>query len=525
MTPLYAGFLNSAHSMPDRPALHVGGRTLSYAELLEKALRLAATIQRHRDAFATPLTAVFADRSATGFAGILGALLSGHGYVPLNPNFPVARTRRMLQRAGCATVVIDSTGRSQLDDILSEMPSSLCVIVPDEDDVDALASRWPHHTFVGGGDLSAAADWSVPATTPDDVAYLLFTSGSTGEPKGVPVTHGNVAHFIETMVERYEITPEDRFSQMFDTTFDLSVFDMFVAWQRGACVFCPSRATLLNPDAFVREHAVTVWFSVPSVGLLMQRFGVLKPGRYPSLRWSLFCGEPLPVSLAQAWAAAAPSSALENLYGPTELTVACAAYRWDAALGPRQVQDGIVPIGWPLAGMRARVVDECLRDVAPGVTGELLVTGPQRTGGYWQDINATNRSHVWLPGGADVYYRTGDRVRQAEGDGLLTYVGRVDHQIKVLGHRVELGEIESALCQEPGVDGAVAFGWPLTSAGPSGVAAFVTGRGIDPAAVRTSIRRRLQGYAVPQTIEVLPEFPHNASGKVDRQALYRRLGA
>ena len=142
------------------------------------------------------------------------------------------------------------------------------------------------------------------------------------------------------MVDRYGINAGDRFSQMFDTTFDLSVFDMFVAWSQGACVCCPSRKTLLNPDVFVREKDLTVWFSVPSLGMLMDRFGALKAGRYPSLRWSLFCGEQLPVDLATHWAAAAPESILENLYGPTELTVACSVYRWDQAALPRRITHG-----------------------------------------------------------------------------------------------------------------------------------------------------------------------------------------
>src|SRR5262249_28296333 len=151
-------------------------------------------------------------------------------------------------------------------------------------------------------------------------------------------------------------------SQMFDTTFDLSVLDMFVAWERGACVCCPSEKALLNPDAFIREKRLTVWTSVPSVAVFMKRFGALKPNRYESLRWSLFCGEPLPVEVANAWAAAAPHSTVENLYGPTELAVACAFYRWDPWSSRDESAHGIVPIGHPFPGMAAVVVDEELRE-------------------------------------------------------------------------------------------------------------------------------------------------------------------
>src|SRR5437879_10987335 len=137
----------------------------------------------------------------------------------------------------------------------------------------------------------------------------------------------NVAHFVSSMTDRYGISEHDRFSQTFDMTFDLSAFDMFVAWERGACVCCPSEKTLLNPTKFIQEAKLTVWFSVPSVGVFMKRLGALKAGWFPTLFWSLFCGEPLPAEIAETWSSAAPDSAVEHLYGPTELTIACCLYR------------------------------------------------------------------------------------------------------------------------------------------------------------------------------------------------------
>ncbi len=173
--------------------------------------------------------------------------------------------------------------------------------------------------------------------------------------------------------------------------------------------------------------------------------------------------------------------------------------------------------------MEPVVTDEELREVAPGATGELLMSGPQVTAGYWHNPDATSRSYVSLPGRQGIFYRTGDRVCKSIGDGPMTYVGRVDHQIKVLGFRVELGEVEAKLREEPGVEAAVALPWPVTVTGASGIVAFVTGSQIDPAAVRANLKRKLQGYAVPHAVHVLPELPLNANGKVDRQALARRL--
>jgi amino acid adenylation domain-containing protein len=522
---LHAGFLRSAELMPDRPALHVNGRLVTYAELRDDAASLAATLQKGASTQAPRLTAVFAERSRTAFAGILGALLAGHGYVPLNVRFPIARTRQMLVRAGCASLIVDATAEPQLELLLDGFDRSLSLILPDRDNVGPLTRRWPQHMFVGREDFQASADWSERASSPRDLAYLLFTSGTTGVPKGVGVTHANVTHFVDTMVERYGIDANDRLSQMFDTTFDPSVFDMFVAWHQGSCVFCPTRTAVLNPDAFIREHALTVWFSVPTVALLMQRFGSLRPGRYPSLRWSLFCGEPLTTELAHAWTAAAPGAVLENLYGPTELTVVCMGYRWDPESSPAECLGGLVPIGAPLRGMRTRVVDSQLADVEPGETGELLVAGAQRASGYWRDGAATQRAFVRLDDDADIFYRTGDRVRRPVGDAPMCDVGRLDHQIKVLGHRVELEEIELVLRQEPGVHQAAAVGWPPDGAGTAGIAAFVTGTDLDIAAIRARVGQKLQSYAVPQTIRVLAALPLNGNGKVDRQALLRLLSA
>jgi amino acid adenylation domain-containing protein len=512
--------------MPDRPALEVGAQTLTYGDLRARAAGLAATLQLRTPFGGSPMTAVFADRSTTAFAGILGSLLAGRAYVPLNPNFPPVRTRWMLQQAECRSLIVDAAVEKQLDTVLDGIEDELLVVVPEQTDLTSLARHWPRHLFVGKRDLERPSLWGPQLQSPDELAYLLFTSGTSGVPKGVMVSHRNVVHFVQTMTDRYGISAHDRFSQMFDTTFDLSVFDMFVAWDRGACVCCPSRKTLLNPDTFVREKQLTVWFSVPSVGMLMDRFGALQEGRYPSLRWSLFCGERLPVDLATRWAAAAPGSVLENLYGPTELTVACSVYRWDRARSPAESSLGIVPIGCPLPGMEARVVNEDdLSEVVPGSIGELLMTGPQLTPGYWKNPASTERAYVRLRGSDAIFYRTGDRVRQPIGEEPLTFHGRVDQQVKVRGHRVELGEVESTLLEAPGVESAVALGWPTTAAGAAGIAAFVTGSGVDVPSVRVSIQSKLQTYAVPQTIRVLPHLPQNQNGKVDRQALLKLLEA
>ena len=522
---VHSGFLPSAERFPDRPAVEVEGQSYSYGDMLDRARSIAATLQAHAPTAGPPLTAVFAYRNVTAFAGLLGALLRGHGYVPLNRTFPVERTRVMLEASDCRAIVADEASAEQLEEITAGIREPLLVLLPDADDVSAVAARLPRHAVLGRRDLVAPDAWEFEPVDPQAMAYLLFTSGSTGVPKGVMISHRNVNRYVDTLVERYSITEDDRFSQTAELTFDNSVLDMFVPWEQGACVCCPSQKALINPGRFIRESEITVWFSVPSTPIFMKRFGALKPGSYPSLRWSLFAGEALPLEVAESWLAAAPNSTVENLYGPTEVTVDCLIYRWDPQRSPAECELGVVPIGYPLPDMGYRVVDGSLREVAPGETGELLVSGPQVGLGYWRDPDKTAAAFVVPPGSDAVHYRTGDRVRRpATPDGPVTYLGRVDHQVQIFGERIELGEIEAVLRDESGIDAVVAIGWPSAGAGAAqAIEAFVGDTSIDVAALKERLKSRLHGHMVPRRLHLLSELPLNANGKFDRGALTRML--
>jgi non-ribosomal peptide synthetase component F len=325
------------------------------------------------------------------------------------------------------------------------------------------------------------------------------------------------------MVDRYQITEQDRMSQMFDMTFVLSVFDMFMAWERGAYVCCPSQKTLIKPGKFVRDMELTVWFSVPSTVGFMKQLGMLKPRQYESLRLSLFCGEPLPVSSATAWLEAAPNSILENLYGPTELTISCTLYRWDQLRSPGESELEIVPIGYPHPGMNVLVADQNLNEVAPGEAGELLMNGPQMALGYWKDPEKTAAAFAIPPGKSDVYYRTGDRVRRPIENRPLTHLGRTDFQVKVLGHRVELGEIEAVIRKVSGLDGVVAVGWPVTSSGCTGIEVFLEGDVKEKDGLRKSASSVLPEYMVPRGFHFMSRLPRNVNDKFDRKAILKLL--
>ena len=519
---LWNRFIRSCVQFPERPAIDVG-REVTYREMAARAKRVAATIRVGVGTGELPLTAVFAHRSETAYAAVLGTLMAGHGYVPLNRNFPVERTRLMLERSMCRSMVVDASSEPQLEPLLAGMETPLLILCPDRSDVSQLAARFPVHRIVGANDLTQADEWRPVDVATNSIAYLLFTSGSTGQPKGVMVSHGNVLHYVDYVTRRYGFCSDDRMSQTFELTFDLSAHDMFVAWQNGACVCCPTQKQSIKPEAFINDARLTVWFSVPSTAVFMRRLGVLKPGMYPRLRLSLFCGEALPVDIVRQWALAAPNSAIENLYGPTELTIACTAYRWDGMKSPAECEHGVVPIGEPFDKMQTVIVDDELREVEDGAAGELLMTGPQVSLGYWRDEERTRKAFVRLPGRPGVYYRTGDRVRHQAPGKPLTYLGRLDCQIKVLGHRVELGEVESAVRRVSGLNGVVAFGWPMTASGAEAIEVFLQAEDVDVKSLLAEIKRKLPPYMVPRNIRPLSRFPLNANGKFDRGALLKKL--
>ncbi len=509
---LGTGFLHHSAVRPDAVALTLGRREIGYGEAAETALRWAGRLTDGCGGRPARV-GVFGHRSATSYLGTLAALFAGAAFVPLNRRYPVERTRSMVARAEVDALVVDGGSLPQLEQVLSGLERRPVLLLPDG---GAEAHRGPGPAVFGPAELAAAVppERPVPAA-PQDLAYLLFTSGSTGTPKGVPVTHGNVRAFLDANQDRYRITPADRLTQTFDQTFDLSVFDLFMAWENGARVCGMDPIELISPYGYLERNGVTVWFSVPSVAAVLRKRGSLLPGKMPSLRWSLFCGEALPRETAQAWQEAAPGSVLENLYGPTELTIACSAHRWDPRTGPDECVHGNVPIGHFYPGLHPLVVDEDLRAVGRGGTGELCVAGEQTTPGYWRAPELTAERYFERHG--QRYYRTGDLVRVERG--AYVHVGRNDQQVKLGGHRVELGEIEAAL-RAVGCEEAVCLLWP----DPDTVTAVVSGP-VDPRELPDALAGRLPAYMVPRAVRATDRMPLNGNGKVDRAALRSWLAA
>jgi amino acid adenylation domain-containing protein len=511
---LISGFLRSLRKYPERVAVELGEQLLTYAELWERAGRIARALNDSLDP-AAPLAALFASRSVTAYSGVLGILASGRGYVPLNPKFPAERTLAMLSASGCKAVVIGAECEEVVKSLLPRIKEPLVWILPDRVE-SAGKNEFASHRAITQREMKGIAEPRDPKAEDAATAYLLFTSGSTGAPKGVAVSQGNVTSYLDYVGPRYAISPEDRCSQNFDLTFDLSVHDLFACWDAGATL-CPFPEQYLVPVSLITDKELTVWFSVPSVAMLAAKLGLLEPGAFPSLRLSLFCGEALSSRLATAWAEAAPRSLVENIYGPTEATIAISHYRWDPAQSPLECVRGIVPIGWMFEGQQGCVVDENLSPVATGQTGELCLAGSQVTRGYLNDPLKTRQQFVKLPGSDDKHwYRTGDSVKRDER-GCFYYLGRIDHQVKISGYRVELQEIEQVLREAANTDLAVAVPWPVSEGTASGIVAVMGG--LDPTRdtrIMGLCTERLPQYMVPTRIYHLAELPFNVSGKIDR---------
>jgi len=521
---LIAGFRNSVERFPGRPALFVDGDYFTYDSLGKIVHRLASTILES-DHNQNTLVAVLAHRSLTAYASVLAIHSAGKGYVPLNPKMPIERLVKMLRQSECEVLTAGREALQTLEGLLPRVERRLIILLPDLTDEKDLSNAFPHHRFItAGGMAHGSQDLPIPYVSPDAVAYLLFTSGSTGEPKGVPVSQSNVKSYVQYVCNKYQINEHDRFSQMFDMTFDLSVHDMFVSWERGACLYSVPEKLGMAPAKFIKDHQLTMWFSVPSVVGFMSKMGMLKPGTFSSLRLSLFCGEPLPAAYASLWQEAAPQSVIENLYGPTETTIAITGFRWNARNSPSVCVNGIVPIGWVFEGHTACVIDQERNPVSTRTRGELCLAGPQVTRGYLNNPGQTAEQFVRLRHFGDrVWYRTGDLVTQDQS-GCLYYLGRIDHQVKIRGFRVELQEIDCVLREASGSQQVASVAWPVREGIADGIVAFICGEtNRDANAILGHCRKILPEYMVPRQICYLDDIPLNVNGKTDRLKLINFL--
>lgn len=499
--------LASARQFRERPAITAAGVRASYEELFSAAVGVC----RRLDAEGVKpcqLIAVYGERSFATYASILGILLAGCGYVPLNVAFPGNRNSQILSSSAAAALLVD---RNVADEAIRQIgPATAALPVLDIDPLpQPNTGGYAFDTFV-----------SRRALTTEAIAYLLFTSGTTGVPKGVPISAGNLTSYIDAVHRLIPIDCSDRVLQAADLTFDLSVHDMMLCWLHGAeLIVAPQNGAILAPR-LIRTHEITACLIVPSAVAKAIELGLVSPHSMPSLKYSLFAGEALPVSLSSKWHAAAPGAALYNMYGPTEGTIHTSHYRVD----PQNFYQGsVTPIGYPLGVQRMSIRDADGMEVFAGDTGEIWLSGPQMTEGYWNAPALTAEKFPFRDG--QRWYRTGDLGRWDPQHGII-FAGRVDRQVKILGYRIELQDVEAALAKAAGAEQVAVIVRPKQEGGSDAIiVGFIAGRQGSSDEIKVALRGVLPYYMLPCEIHFIADLPINANGKIDYRGLEKLHGS
>ncbi|WP_305783558.1 AMP-binding protein [Symbioplanes lichenis] len=514
---LYGWFATSLASHPHAVALEIGTTALTYAELDRAAAWMAERICAAA-AGVPSRVGLLTSRGLPGYVAYVAALRLGATVVPLNPAAPPIRNYAIIDEAAVDITVVDATSGALTE--VHEGPRGPRLLDMTGFDLAEVPARMPGPRTPG-----------VTRAAAKDLAYIIFTSGTTGSPKGVPIRNESISAYLEHAIDRYALGPGCRTSQMFEMSFDASLLEIFGTWGSGATLCVPEPADVFTPVRYANARKLTHWMSVPSIISFARQFRALTPGSMPTVRCAVFGGETLTVDQAEAWCAAAPNATVHNTYGPTELTVFVTDYQLpqDRSRWPRS-SNGSVPLGPMFPGAEWILLDDDQRPVPSD--GELCIRGVQRFDGY---LNAAQNSGRFVAvravdGAQDdgtaetvadsAYYRTGDRC--CLEDGALIHLGRIDDQVKIRGHRIELGEIESVLRGHPEVVAVVVVAVTADD-GEIELHGVYTGKEI-PGAEFAHLLSVLPAYMRPREIRHRESIPLTPVGKVDRRHLASELG-
>ena len=510
---------------PEQVAVVCGKASMSYGDLDKASTALAARLQA---AGVGPgeRVALYAAKGIPPVVGLFAALKVGAAYVPLDPTGPLTRALKIVRQCGITVMVaaLPQLRKLAASQELLDGCGLERVLVVCEKDLDPVEGAAPLADVVAqeGFNMPAALRDAAPELTPvdkstDHTAYILYTSGSTGDPKGVTISHRTSLFFVRWAVKETGLTRADRCSNHAPFFFDLSVFDLFATTMAGATVVIVPPAYSAFPRslaAYIEQQRITTWYSVPSTLTDLMRDGDLEQKDLSALRTVIFAGEVFPLPGLRQLCDTLPGRRLHNWYGPTETNV-CTAYE----LPGRPADDAReIPIGRVCEGLEGVLLQEDGAVLDGEGEGELLIAGPAVMQGYWGMEQATAAVMADL-GQRGLFYRTGDLVRR-DADGQLWYVGRRDAMVKVRGYRVELGEVESALALVEGVTEGAAAAIP-DEQGKKRLVAFVVPAAEDltPETILTALQERLPHYMIPSEVQLLKSLPRTPNGKVDRVKL------